>query len=204
MAADPSSEKLLLRRAMRSLLSQITPEIASSAGKRIATLLRDCEAWRSASRIALFSSRPDEVDTTPISAAARVDRKKVLFPRTRPDGGLEFAEVSDPDRLRPGRYGIGEPPKEILAVRLVRGDLVLLPGLAFDRRGGRLGRGGGYYDRAFGFAPSDPLRPTLVGLGFSFQLVERVPMTARDVPMDGISNENELIWARGDGEESRR
>jgi 5-formyltetrahydrofolate cyclo-ligase len=200
MAADPPTEKQRLRQAMKTLLRESTPEGAQRAGGRIAELLAADEAWQRASRIVLFSSRPDEVDTSPIWRRAGVDRKPVLLPRMTSEGSLDFALATAPDRLEAGRFGIAEPRPEAPAVRLDRGDLVLVPGLAFDRQGGRLGRGGGYYDRAFAGRRRDAMRPVLIGVGFSFQIVDHVPMTVVDVPIDGIVSERELIWMARDGE----
>jgi 5-formyltetrahydrofolate cyclo-ligase len=200
MAADPPTEKQRLRQAMRALLSESLPEVAQRAGSQIAERLAADEAWQRASRIVLFSSRPDEVDTHPIWRRARIDRKPVLLPRMTAAGSLDFALATAPDRLEAGRFGIAEPLPEAPAERLDRGDLVLVPGLAFDRQGGRLGRGGGYYDRAFAGRRRDAMRPVLVGVGFSFQIVDHVPMTVVDVPLDGIVSERELIWMVREGE----
>lgn len=204
MAPDPPSEKRHLRRTARSWLAQVTPERARIAGEQIAAHLRGDAVWRSAARIALFAPRADEVDTAALWAIARRDGKPVLLPRTTEQGSLEFAEVAGPEGLLPGRFGILEPPRALPAARLGADDLVLLPGLAFDRWGGRLGRGGGYYDRAFAGAPHDAGRPVLVGVGFSFQLVDRVPMTALDVRLDGVVSELGWIWVTTDGAAPRR
>ena len=74
-------------------------------------------------------------------------------------------------------------------------DLVLVPGIAFDRFGGRVGKGAGYYDRAL--APLDKQsRPALLGLGFALQLTQRVPMTTHDVYLDAVVTESAWIKAR--------
>ena len=72
-----------------------------------------------------------------------------LFPRVLEEHALAFARVTDWSELRPGRYGVLEPPALAAVTRPEEGDLVLVPGVAFDRAGNRLGRGQGYYDRAF-------------------------------------------------------
>jgi 5-formyltetrahydrofolate cyclo-ligase len=94
--------------------------------------------------------------------------------------------------LVPVSFGLLEPPPELAmrADRVVapsRVDLMLVPGVAFDRQGGRLGHVRGFYDRLLQEAGAGPLR---VGLAFECQLVERVPMTAGDEPMDLVITEN--------------
>lgn len=200
MAADPPTEKQRLRQAVRSLLRQVTPESAQIAGRRIAERLAGGEAWHRASRIVLFASRSDEVDTLPVWHRARMDQKRVMLPRMTLAGSLEFALAGAPDRLQVGRFGIAEPPPEAPSEHLARGDLVLVPGVAFDRDGGRLGRGGGYYDRALSSGRRGATRPILIGVGFSFQVVESVPMTTLDVRVDGVVSELELIWVGRHGE----
>lgn len=195
MAADPPSEKRRLRQAQRSLLRQVAPEAARAAGVRIAEHLAPSEAWRSAFRVVLFSSLSDEVDTSPIRYRASLDDKRVLLPRATEGGGLEFAVAGSPDRLRTGRFGVAEPPLDAEVETLTGGDLVLVPGLAFDLEGGRLGRGGGYYDRALAGVRSGTSRPILIGVGFSFQVIDHVPMTALDVCMDAVVSELGLSFA---------
>jgi 5-formyltetrahydrofolate cyclo-ligase len=125
------------------------------------------------------------------------EAKPVLLPRIAATGSLEFAALGDPLALREGRMGILEPPCALPPQSLDPDDLVLVPGLAFDREGGRLGRGGGYYDRALAVGRGAELRPLLIGVGFSYQLVERVPMGELDVRLDGVVSELELFETGG-------
>lgn len=192
-AADITTEKQRLRRAMRPLLEQVTPAAAQAAGAAVADQLARTDLWRLAARVALFASRPDEVDMGPLIRRARTDAKPVLLPRMLASGGLEFVVLSMQHRLREGPLGVLEPPQDAPAVQLAPDDLVLLPGLAYDRQGGRLGRGRGYYDRALANRRDSDSRPLLIGVGFGFQIVERVPMTPLDVRLDGIVSELELI-----------
>jgi 5-formyltetrahydrofolate cyclo-ligase len=108
----------------------------------------------------------------------------VLLPRAREDRRLEFAGFEDPSLLVAGAFGALEPPDNEPGVALLAEDLVLLPGVAFDRRGRRLGRGGGWYDRSL-----PPLVRRLFGLAYSFQIVEEVPVTALDQCVAGIFTE---------------
>jgi len=192
-AADPRSEKLRLRRVMRSRLGELTAEQARAAGAAIADRLARSELWHEATRVGVFASRSDEVDTSLLIERILCAGKQLLLPRTTDSDGLEFVAVADVSQLRAGRFGIREPSPESPVVRPDQTTLLLVPGLAFDRDGGRLGRGGGYYDRTLTRLLGRELRPILIGAGFSFQLVERVPMTTLDVRLDGVVSDEELV-----------
>ena len=100
---------------------------------------------------------------------------------------LVFSVVKRWGDLRPGRYGVLEPPEGEPVADPGADDIVLVPGVAFDRAGHRLGRGGGYYDRTF--PPGRPGAPVLFGLAFDFQVVDAAPHDSRDCRMDAIVTE---------------
>ena len=93
--------------------------------------------------------------------------------------------------LSPGRFGILEPPQDAPCSSLLELDLVFIPGVAFDRYGGRLGRGGGFYDRALAGADGSA-GPRRLGVGFAFQWVERVPVLDHDLAVHGVLTEEGL------------
>lgn len=192
--------KQRLRESMRIALSEVAEEQARFAGGRIAEALSSIPEWRDASRVALFSSLPGEVDTRPIWDAARQASKSVLFPRVIPGTRLEFAFVEEPAQLEAGRFGVLQPGLDCSKGSLNAETLVLVPGLAFDRVGGRLGRGAGYYDRALLEASNSARmsagsRPCRFGIGFELQIVSSVPMGRYDVKMDGVLTEAVLAEA---------
>lgn len=118
---------------------------------------------------------------------------------------LRFAPLAPQAELRTNRFGIPEPAcaeADLLAPAQL--DLVLVPLTAFDRRGCRLGMGGGYYDRAFAFLRElpRPAQPVLVGIGYSFQEIAGLGSRAHDVTMDFIATERELVACRPDAESS--
>ena len=100
------------------------------------------------------------------------------------DGELEFA-IAAVSELSPGRYGVPTPPASSPGQPLGDGVLWLIPGLAFDRRGARLGRGGGSYDRALAVASG----AYPVGLAYAFQVVSRVPVEPHDLPVRALLSE---------------
>ncbi|MGN6314553.1 MAG: 5-formyltetrahydrofolate cyclo-ligase [Rhodanobacteraceae bacterium] len=107
---------------------------------------------------------------------------------------LRFAEFRAGAALEPNRFGIPEP-RDTGTLSAQDMDVVLLPLLAFDARGHRLGTGGGWYDTTFSFLREQarPARPLLVGIGYAFQQVDALPAESWDVPLDCIATENGLI-----------
>ncbi|TNJ35575.1 5-formyltetrahydrofolate cyclo-ligase [Arenimonas terrae] len=114
------------------------------------------------------------------------------LPVVQADGGLRFAPWRAGDPLVPNRFGIPEPDAAVtLAPQEL--SLVLLPLLGFDRRGARLGMGGGYYDRAFAFRQQQPAPPHLVGVGYACQELPALPAEAWDVHLDGVATEDGFL-----------
>jgi 5-formyltetrahydrofolate cyclo-ligase len=142
--------------------------------------------FAAATVVALYSPVRNEVFTEEIFTAARHSGKTVTYPRVR-GTLLEFVEVVDRQQLVPGAYGILEPAGSQV-VPLAALDLIVVPGVAFDLTGHRLGYGKGYYDRIL-----YERRGQLVGLCFDFQLVERLPAEAHDVQMDLVVTEKRTL-----------
>ena len=128
---------------------------------------------------------PEEVETRVMMQHALDSGKRVLCPRVeRTARKLRLFSVSDPERdLRTGTLGIPEPSESTSEVEPLEVDWVLMPGLAFDARGYRLGRGGGYYDRLL---PSLRLDTPRWALAFDSQWVESVPVEPHDQRLTGI------------------
>lgn len=191
-STDLAAEKRALRSAMRERLAAVTPARRAEAGAAIAERLVRSEFWEPAGDVVLFWPRTDEVDLRGLIDRLHGSGRRVLLPRVVPNGRLEFAAYPGASGLRAGPFGILEPPGDS-AIRLGPGSVVIVPGLAFDRSGGRLGRGGGYYDRTLADRGTEPPSPFLVGVGFSFQLVARVPMMQCDTRLHGFVDEFESI-----------
>jgi 5-formyltetrahydrofolate cyclo-ligase len=183
-----AEEKRSLRRRLSARRRAVAPDEALRAARRIAERLLGEPALRTAPRIALYAALPDELPTRPLFEALAGLPGARLFPRALADGRLAFAPVRDWSELAPGRYGVLEPPAGAQAVALSEGDLVLVPGVAFDRAGHRLGRGGGFYDRAF--PAGAPGGPRLWGIAYGFQLVDAVPHGPRDGRVEAVVTED--------------
>lgn len=109
---------------------------------------------------------------------------------------LRFAEYRPGTPLHGNRFGIPEPEVSPEALQAAEGmDVILLPMLAFDRKGHRLGTGGGWYDSSLAFLGNEPrpARPLLVGIGYAFQEVEAVPAEPWDVDLDYVATDAELL-----------
>jgi len=167
---------------------------AAEAGDRMCALLLTEPAVLGAGRVALYAALSDEVPTRPLFEELVRLGHRCLFPRMLPTGRLTFVAVEGFGELRPGRHGIAEPPTAP-GERLGEADVVIVPGIAFDRSGTRLGRGGGYYDRTFPVADARP--PRLIGATYADRILESLPRDSHDRVMDAIVTEREFCWTRG-------
>lgn len=141
--------------------------------------------------VALYAAKDTEVDTAPLDAALRAAGVTVAYPRVadddRADRALAFHATAALDELAvTPRFGLREPdPARAPALALAAIDAFILPGLGFDRAGGRLGRGRGHYDATLAAAPT-ALR---IGLAFECQLVDAVPHEPHDARLHFIITE---------------
>lgn len=189
----PADAKQRLRRWIRARQGELTARLAAAAGEAVALrLLRALDPAR-AERWILYASLRDELPLRPLFEQLRARGRVTLLPRVRASR-LEFAVVQRWSDLDRGPYGILQPHAALPALALRAADVVVVPGLAFDRAGHRLGRGRGYYDRALAAASSPPVT---IGAGYAWQVVERVPHDSRDRRVDAIVTERALTWSRG-------
>jgi 5-formyltetrahydrofolate cyclo-ligase len=155
--------------------------------------------YRASYTVMYFLSFRSEVDTRAMIMAALAEGKRVLVPKALPrTRELLPSQLTDWERdLAPGAYGIPEPREEaLIPVDPAAVELLVVPGVAFDEQGNRLGYGGGYYDRFFKrIAPETPL----VALAFELQIVDSVPVQPWDRPVDLIVTERRLIETQARG-----
>lgn len=137
--------------------------------------------------LALYAPVHNEVHTERLLKAALESGKRVCFPRLE-NGLVVFVEVAEGDDLQTGQFGVAEPQGQaVIAPELL--DLVMVPGVGFDRQGHRIGYGLGYYDRAL----AECNHATFVGLAYSFQVVERLPEEEHDIRLDYLVTEKEMV-----------
>ena len=184
-----TEEKKRLRDDMKRLLAAAAPDRFRDSGTDIAVRLAVLPQWRAAATVCAFLSMNREIETDAICRAALAAGKRLCLPRTERDE-LSFRVCLDlTGPWDEGPFGIREPLSSASPVDFatVPGPvLVVVPGLAFDRGGGRLGRGKGYYDRflcSLRFLRSDT---SAVGIALDFQLVDAVPVSGSDERLDLI------------------
>jgi 5-formyltetrahydrofolate cyclo-ligase len=168
----------------------------------ITTRLEALQAWRDARVIHAYVGALDgEVGTRAIVERALAEGRTVACPRVRREPpGLASYAIRSLDDLVAGPRGLWEPdPDRGEAVPDSALDLVLVPGIAFDRRGWRIGFGAGYYDRFLAGVAA-----ATVGLAFSLQILDKLPVEPHDVPVDWIMTEGETIACRAIRELSER
>ena len=190
-----AERKRRLRRELRERVRGLSPAQADEAARRAASWLARSPELAGATRVIVYASLPDELPSRPLFEAVCAAGRPALLPRPGPHGILEVAGVARWEELVPGRYGVPEPPAARSGSDLAAGDLVLVPGLAFDRAGNRLGRGAGWWDRTLAAAAGAELRA--VGVGFACQLIEAVPHGPGDRAMHAILTE--AGWHRVSG-----
>lgn len=166
-----------------------------AAARRLAQRVARRPWFLHARSVAFYLAADGEIDPGLLLQRALELGKRVYLPVLRPGGGLWFGVYRPGVAMRANRFGIAEPLRHLRrdGSRL---DLVLMPLVAFDRRGGRLGMGGGFYDRTFAGARSGRRRPRLVGLAHSFQEVDTLPCESWDVPLAAVTTEREWIAVR--------
>jgi 5-formyltetrahydrofolate cyclo-ligase len=184
--------KAELRERIRSLREGLSSEDRSRRSGAVAEGLFGLPEVRDAAVVAVFSSFGSEVDTAPIIERAHAEGRRVLLPYLD-EGGMEVAEHRPGNDLVPSSYGPAEPSRRE-PVDPGEVDAAVVPGLAFDRRGRRLGYGAGYYDRWL-----RRLRPNAarIGIGFSFQVVDRVPAGGSDERVDVVVSDEGVIRVQG-------
>lgn len=195
--AAPAAAKAVLRARVRERLRRLTGDDVARRSRRICLSLRGLPELRRARLVAGYLAMPGEVCIDPVLRACRAHGLRLLLPRfDRAHDRYAMVPVDDlAESLRPGHGGIREPRSGLAALparRLRRPDVLwLVPGLAFDRFGGRLGRGRGYFDRLLAGATGPR-----VGVAFACQLVARVPGEPHDVPMHQVLTERGLLRCR--------
>jgi 5,10-methenyltetrahydrofolate synthetase len=202
MTADPHPEsKSALRTRTLSARASLGSEARAEASLAIAGHLLRLPALFTSGTVSAYVGFDTEIDTAPFLAAILAQGKRLVLPRvvdveSRERRHLVLHQVGDVARdTRPGRWGIREPDPDLCpVVDPLDIDLVLLPGVAFDRSGGRLGYGAGFYDRLLGSMRPDCIR---VAAAFSIQVVPAVPLEPHDQRVQRLVTEHGEIPLTG-------
>ena len=166
-----------IRAQKRRWTSQL-PELSEQICSKVLALA----SWQEAGTLLMYYPLPDEVDVRPLINEAFESGKRVLLPVVKGEE-LELHLYEGEGSLKEGAFGIMEPTGSLFAPENYDGiQLALIPGMAFDRVGHRLGRGKGYYDRLL-----PKLKDTkLIGLCFPFQLLDEVPAESHDISVEEV------------------
>ena len=169
-----------IRRMVREKKRAMSAEQIQAASERLCALLLRTQAYQQASTLYGYLSYNQEVRTGPILRRAIADGKRVAVPKVYADE-MRFIYLTDLDQVSAGYAGIPEPIADE-PIAEDRTALVLMPGLAFDRQGHRIGYGGGFYDK---FRSNEPGHPT-VALCYDFQMFPHLDTEAFDLPVDQV------------------
>jgi 5-formyltetrahydrofolate cyclo-ligase len=184
-----------LRARMRAQLRATPPAKRLRRASAAARLLVGLPQVAGARTVLTFSSFGSEIPTAPlIEALASDPQRAILLPYVE-DGGLHATRYRPGDELVPTGYGPLEPARRA-PVDPTEIDVAVVPGLAFDRHGRRLGRGGGFYDAYLARLPSGAVR---IGFALREQLLERVPAGPADRPVDLVVTDGEVVDCHGGG-----
>lgn len=176
-------DKNALRKYIREQKRNMTQAQILSASLQLAEQFYALPVYRNAKTVYGYLPYNQEVRTVPILEQALRDGKKVAVPKVYGDT-MRFIYLDDLTQVAPSHMGIPEPIDDG-PVATDETALVLMPGLAFDRTGNRMGYGGGFYDK---FLAAEPNHPT-VALCYDFQLVDSIPVDSYDIPVDVV------LWA---------
>jgi 5-formyltetrahydrofolate cyclo-ligase len=197
--------KAAVRRTLAQSRKELSPAERRESSRRIVAACRGIAGFAAADVICSYVNFREEVETTDLIEALLKEGRRVVVPVQPLDAAqpLDFAEIHALSEMVPNHFGILQPPLEaVRRVPIAAIALFLVPGLAFDPAGRRLGYGLGFYDRAFAAAAPGALK---VGLAFERQLLESVPADPHDVPMDFVVTEERVIRAAdGAGSPTRR
>ncbi len=178
-SGDKNSQqcKARLRKEVRERLAAVTAEERATGSQLARFLLERQPRWKKSRAIFFFAPLAEELDVWPLLADALAAGKMVALPRFDARTRRYVAcEIRDPGNdLKPGKFGIREPAEECTQIALNRLDFTLVPGIAFDLHGRRLGRGQGFYDHLLA-----DVRGTTCGVVYDQQIVEEVPVEPHD------------------------
>ncbi len=187
------AERSAIRVGMRAWRMQVPEADHKVASERAGQNLAQISAFTKAHVVAGY--RPVRGELDPVPALDRVANAgaMVVWPRIMPDGvTIAFHRVRSPEDWCKGSFGIWEPTAIAPQIGLDAIECFVVPGLAFDRTGGRLGQGGGHFDRVMANA-RERAKPAFIGFAFAHQVITSVPQMAHDARVDWLVSEEEHV-----------
>lgn len=190
-------DKKILRKEVLEKRNNLDFNKKEEMDKEILKKFYETQYYKKAKKIFIYISYSSEINTKEIINKALKDNKKIYIPRTEfKTRHMDAVEITSLDNLVESTYGILEPSKEAPYIEPNELDLIVVPGVAFDRNGGRMGYGAGFYDRYFKKIKKENIKKIVkLALAYEIQMLNEVPMNEQDVPVDYIITENEFIYA---------
>ena len=176
-------DKSEIRGEVRHRIKELNPEHRALSAIKIFATIEQNTHFADAECIALFASMKDEVSTSYALKSWMEMGKRIVVPRVEGDI-MRFYDYS-PDKMQSGAFGIEEPTGEI-EVPAQDIDLIIVPARAFTRRGERLGRGGGFYDK---YMSLSGFRAYKIGIAYSVQIFDSLPCDTHDIKVDEVVTE---------------
>lgn len=177
-----NSAKSQLRQAMKARLAALSSEEYEFFNARIRERFFDLSPVKNAGSIMIYYSINHEVETCSIIKELLKLGKIVSLPICTPEKNLLAGKIEDLAGLTMANFGLREPPRGAQLLEPAKLDLIVVPGVAFDEKGYRLGHGAGYYDRFLASVPEI----YKLGLAYDFQVLAELPVDRFDVPVDGL------------------
>ena len=194
-AHSPSNTRLAkqaLREQVRLAKLGISSDGKTAQSREVCHRVADSELWKRSCQVLIYTHLPSEVDVNLLIANALLEKKTVALPRyDSKTQRYALGIIQDVDELVSGAFGVNEPSVSCAEIQPNQMDLAIVPGVAFDVLGRRLGRGGGHYDRLL-----QSLTATMCGVCFCEQVLPQVPEEAHDIRMDLVATADE--WLVGD------
>lgn len=175
--------KTELRKLCKEKIDNIPPEGFTELGEKISDLILKTDAWTNAGTVFVFVSMKNEIDTSPLLKNALKVGKRLCVPKITGDGTMDAVEINN----------LSEPIEGCPSVKKDKIDLVLLPCLAADEQGNRLGKGGGFYDR---FCEKISCKKIILCPELLLMKSETIPTEAHDITADTVATETRIIKVR--------
>lgn len=193
---NSKQKKAQIRQQIRKLRQSISPEQSLKAGNTLVNQITQHPIYTTSQNIACFLSFDGEISTQPLIERLWQDKKSCFLPKLKPNkpNRLWFMPYQFQQQLIPNRLGIPEVDLPVNhAMRISQLDLILMPLVAFDPLGNRLGMGGGFYDATLAYLNEDNALklPYLHGLAFDEQKQAAIPTDAWDIKLDGVFTEKQ-------------
>lgn len=184
-----NSLKSQIRNTVFQIRNQQSSEILKILSLQICKQIEEMPFYKKAKRTAFYFAKDKEASLEYLIGKAILEGKKVFLPKTwLKDKTLTFHQIFSFSDLKPGPFGLMEPPSENPELKPEKFEIIFVPGVAFDFKKGRIGYGGGFYDRIL-----KNTKALKIGIAFSFQIFEKLPLEEHDQKVDMIITEKGII-----------